>query len=78
MSETISSAESIICSAKQCKSPATWSVVWRNPKLHAPDRRKVWVACDEHRGSLSSFLDARGFLLGVEPLTTAPDATVES
>ncbi|MBG6141370.1 hypothetical protein [Longispora fulva] len=74
----------VICSARHCKNPASWSVVWRNPKLHAPDRRKIWVACDEHRTSLSAFLDLRGFLLGVEPLGVAapepggPADTVES
>jgi hypothetical protein len=56
-----------ICSAKGCRDSASWSVVWNNPKLHTPDRRKAWLACDEHRGHLADFLDLRGFLLGVEP-----------
>jgi hypothetical protein len=45
-------------------------VVWRNPKVHTPERRKTWTACDEHRATLGQFLDARGFLLAVEPLDT--------
>jgi hypothetical protein len=40
---------------------------WNNPKLHTPDRRKVWLACDEHRQSLSDFLAARQFLREVAP-----------
>jgi len=56
------------CSAKGCKSPAVWSLLWNNPKLHTPERRKSWLACDEHRASLGDFLGARGFLRDVEPL----------
>ena len=56
-----------ICSAKGCQQPAVWALLWNNPKLHTPERRKVWLACDDHRGSLSEFLTARGFLKGVEP-----------
>lgn len=51
-----------ICSAKGCREPAEWALRWNNPKLHAADRRKTWLACDAHRGYLSGFLDARGFL----------------
>ena len=59
---------SLTCSAKGCSSPAVWSLLWNNPKLHTPDRRKSWLACDEHRGTLSDFLGARGFLRDVERL----------
>jgi hypothetical protein len=55
------------CSAKGCREAAAWQVVWNNPKLHAPERRKLWLACDDHRQSLADFLDLRGFLIGVEP-----------
>jgi len=58
----------LTCSAKDCRADATWSLLWNNPKLHTPERRNTWLACDEHRGSLSDFLDARGFLRDVEPL----------
>ncbi|MGW1175421.1 hypothetical protein ACWD4P_17060 [Kitasatospora sp. NPDC002543] len=51
-----------ICSAKGCRTDAGWVLVWNNPKLHTPDRRKTWVACDEHREHLSQFLGVRGFL----------------
>lgn len=42
--------------------------MWNNPKLHTPDRRKVWTACDEHRAYLSDFLDVRGFLRETVPM----------
>ena len=56
------------CSAKGCQATATWSLLWNNPKLHTPDRRKTWLACDDHKESLSEFLGARNFLRDVEPL----------
>jgi hypothetical protein len=56
------------CSAKGCPAPATWELLWNNPKLHTPERRKTWLACDEHRDSLSEFLGARGFLKERRPL----------
>lgn len=55
------------CSAKGCRTPATWVLAWNNPKLHTPDRRKTWLACDEHREHLSKFLGMRGFLKDVVP-----------
>jgi hypothetical protein len=60
--------EPVICSAKGCQQAAAWALLWNNPKLHTPDRRKTWVACDDHRQSLSDFLAARNFLKDVEPL----------
>ena len=68
----------LTCSAKGCSSPAVWSLLWNNPKLHTPDRRKSWLACDEHRSTLGDFLTARGFLRDVERLPTpGPAETVE-
>lgn len=58
-----------ICSAKGCRTPAVWVLAWNNPKLHTPERRKTWLACDEHREHLSSFLGVRGFLKDVVELT---------
>ena len=60
-------AEPDTCSAKGCQAPAIWELLWNNPKLHTPERRKVWLACDEHRPSLSDFLAARQFLKDVVP-----------
>jgi hypothetical protein len=58
----------LICSAKGCSAPARWSLLWNNPKLHTPDRRKTWLACDAHKESLGDFLRARSFLREVEPV----------
>jgi hypothetical protein len=60
-----------ICSARGCRAVATWAVVWNNPRLHTPDREKVWVACDEHKQPLADYLAVRSFLKRVEPLETA-------
>ena len=56
------------CSAKGCAEPAVWALLWNNPKLHTPDRRKAWLACDVHRSTLSDFLGARSFLRDVVPV----------
>ncbi|WP_110589195.1 hypothetical protein [Microbacterium suaedae] len=49
------------CSRAECRADAAFSVVWRNPKIHTPDRRKVWLACAEHVGYLRDFLASRAF-----------------
>ena len=59
----------LVCSAKGCRRPAAWAHLWNNPKLHTPERRKVWLACDDHREHLSQFLDVRGFLRDVVPVS---------
>ena len=61
-------SDALICSAKGCRERATWALRWNNPKLHPPERRKTWLACEAHRAQLSEFLDARGFLRETEPL----------
>ena len=68
MSDQESSA---ICSARGCQAAATWAVVWNNPRLHTPDREKVWVACGEHEPPLADHLAVRSFLKRVEPLNDA-------
>ena len=60
--------ESLTCSARGCRAPAEWALRWNNPRLHTADRRKTWLACEEHRGSLGDFLNRRGFLRAVEPV----------
>ena len=56
------------CSAKGCRADAVWVLAWNNPKLHTPERRKTWLACDEHREHLSQFLGVRGMLKDVVTL----------
>ena len=60
--------DEVVCSAKGCRQAAHHVLVWNNPKLHSAGREKTWVACDEHRGSLTEYLDVRGFLRRVDPL----------
>jgi hypothetical protein len=50
-----------VCSSKGCTASARFEIVWNNPKIHTPDRRKTWLACDEHEPTLRAFLGARGF-----------------
>lgn len=58
------------CSRKGCRAPAAWSLRWNNPKLHQGDRRKTWLACDDHREYLTQFLSLRGFLRETTPFRT--------
>ncbi|MEU0315070.1 acetone carboxylase [Nocardioides sp. NPDC006273] len=59
--------DSDLCSAKGCQDSGSWELQWNNPKIHTPERRKIWLACTAHKQSLSDFLGARGFLKDVVP-----------
>jgi hypothetical protein len=61
-----------ICSARGCRHPAVWGLLWNNPKLHTAERRKVWLACQDHRADLESFLRSRGFLRDTVPVEEIP------
>ena len=61
------------CSRAGCTAPATRNVNWRNPRIHAEDRVKVWLACDEHVDFLRDYLATRDFPVVV----TALGVTVE-
>lgn len=61
-------SEPLVCSAKGCRATAVYAVVWNNPKIHTPEREKIWMACEEHRQSLADFLEVRGFLRRVDRL----------
>ncbi|MCM6760816.1 hypothetical protein NB037_00140 [Rathayibacter sp. ZW T2_19] len=63
------------CSRAGCTTTATWAVEWRNPRIHAEDRRKTWLACGEHLEFLREFLAAREFPLEVRPLYTTDRGT---
>lgn len=68
------------CSRASCRSAAAWNVNWRNPRIHGPERVKVWLACDEHVEYLRDYLATRGFPVVVTPLGEAvafvPDGSV--
>ena len=66
--------EDLICSGRGCRDEATWGLLWNNPTLHTPERRKVWLACDAHREHLEHFLAARSFLRDVVPVADLPAA----
>lgn len=59
-------ADEFECSRAACRNRATHQVVWRNPRIHTEDRRKVWLACDDHVGFLSEYLRAREFPVEVK------------
>jgi hypothetical protein len=42
--------------------------------LHPPERRKTWLACEEHRDELERFLGVRGFLREVGPVAELREA----
>lgn len=58
----------LVCSARGCRAPAAWGLLWNNPRLHTAERRKVWLACEGHRGSLAEYLQVRAFLRDVVPV----------
>lgn len=67
------------CSRAGCRATAAWNVNWRNPRIHAEDRVKVWLACDEHKEFLRNYLDSRGFPVAVESIDyTHPDESGSS
>lgn len=65
----------LTCSGRDCRAPAAWSLLWNNPRLHTPERRKSWLACDDHRQSLTDFLQARGFLRDTVAVADGPGRT---
>lgn len=60
------------CSRAGCRDAASWRIDWRNPRIHTGDRRKTWVACDQHVAYLREFLAARSFPLEVRALEPTP------
>lgn len=56
------------CSRAGCLETAVSNVNWRNPRIHTPDRVKIWLACAEHTDFLRDYLDTRGFPVVVTPL----------
>jgi len=44
-------------------------MLWRNPKIHGPERTKVWLACAEHRLYFEGYLSQRGFPVEAVPFS---------
>ena len=66
--------ETTNCSRAGCRESADWRLDWRNPRIHAEDRVKTWLACDLHADYLRDFLATRDFPLAVSPLVVSPPA----
>lgn len=62
------------CSRAGCRHGARWRIEWRNPRIHAVDRTKTWVACDDHVDYLRDFLTARDFPVNIAPLASTEAA----
>ncbi|MGH3560642.1 MAG: hypothetical protein ACRDTN_02250 [Mycobacterium sp.] len=43
-------------------------MLWNNPKIHTPERRKVWLTCDDHRQYFRDYLSSRNFLKNEVPV----------
>jgi len=67
----------LTCSRAGCRETASWRIEWRNPRIHAEDRVKVWLACDEHEEFLREFLAAREFPLRIVSVEEAEVAGAE-
>ena len=65
------------CSRARCGEDAAWKVNWRNPRIHGPERVKVWLACDEHRDFLAEYLSERSFPVHVTPVSVTIDRLPE-
>lgn len=57
------------CSRKGCRVDAAWALKWNNPRIHTAERRKIWLACDEHRAWLHDYLAARDLFREELPLS---------
>ena len=62
------------CSRKGCRQDAEFRLLWNNPKIHTPERRKTWLACAEHRQWLESYLKDRLLYKETRPLHDAEGA----
>lgn len=67
-----------MCSSRRCRASAKWALRWNNPRLHTPERRKTWLACDAHREHLAHFLHTRGYLREVEAFEPTIDLTARA
>lgn len=57
-----------VCSRRGCRADAAWRLLWNNPRIHTPERRKTWLACADHRGWLEDYLRERSLWRETLPL----------
>ncbi|MCP1414078.1 hypothetical protein [Paenarthrobacter sp. A20] len=67
-----------LCSRKGCRSDAQWQLLWNNPRIHTPERRKVWLSCGDHREWLEDYLQTRSLWKETVPFTEADAAANEA
>lgn len=60
------------CSRKGCRTDATTQLLWNNPKIHTVERRKIWLACDDHVAWLEDYLQGRSLWKETLPLNDLP------
>ncbi|MBG6218312.1 hypothetical protein IWX75_002793 [Arthrobacter sp. CAN_A6] len=67
----------VVCSRKGCRADAGWQLLWNNPRIHTPERRKVWASCREHVEWFEDYLQTRGLWKKTVPLNaqTPPGTT---
>ncbi|SEE47008.1 hypothetical protein SAMN04489740_1493 [Arthrobacter alpinus] len=63
-----------ICSRKGCREIATMKLLWNNPKIHTPERRKTWLACSEHVAWLEDYLQSRSLWKETLPMSPKDSA----
>ncbi|MGK0716196.1 hypothetical protein [Leucobacter sp. W1153] len=57
------------CSRASCRERASAAIHWRNPKIHGEERRKTWLACEEHLDFLRDYLTTRSFPVEVAAIS---------
>ncbi|MDO5496075.1 MAG: hypothetical protein Q4G64_10200 [bacterium] len=65
-----------VCSARGCRAEAGYALLWRNPRIHDLSRTKIWLACEDHGGTLHEYLASRGFPVEAKPVTELTDDDV--
>lgn len=58
-----------VCSRKGCREDAAWQLLWNNPRIHTPERRKAWASCPGHVEWFEEYLRERGLWKETLPLT---------
>jgi hypothetical protein len=58
-----------VCSRKGCREQAAWQLLWNNPRIHTPERRKAWASCPGHVEWFEEYLQERGLWKQTLPLT---------
>ncbi|WP_258062248.1 hypothetical protein [Arthrobacter sp. B0490] len=65
-----------VCSRKGCRDDAAWQLLWNNPRIHTPERRKAWASCPGHVAWFEDYLRDRG--LWKQTLPLIPDRPMET